>query len=162
VPLDTVNFVAFAAPLELAAAQAYQAAIDGGKLDAEWAGSARDFLQHHQDVATALTGLIPASVTDPPVPVPDPELVSGPVAAVTAAGDQTAALTALAGIEDTLAASHLAALGEIDEPITAKAAAQALATTSQHVVALGRAIGTDVATLTPPVATTDGAREPGN
>lgn len=158
-PISTVDYVAFAAPLELAAAQAYQAAVDGGTLDAAWTAQAQTFLDHHQEAVTQMAALIPPSVTEKPNPVPDEDLVKGPVAAAAAAGDQNAALTVLAGVEDLLTATHLAGLGEIDEQTFAKAVAQVLATESQHVVAIGLALGTDPATLTPAQASVEGAAE---
>lgn len=163
-PIDTVDYIAFAAPLELAAAQAYQAAIDGGTLDATWTAQAYEFQGQHQIAVTSLTALIPASVPadERPNPVPDQAFVAGPVATVAAAADQAGALTALSAMEETLAATHLAGLGEIDEPTFAKAVAQVLATTSQRAVALGQATGTDPAALTPATASTDGAVEPAN
>ena len=105
-PISTVDYVAFAAPLELAAAQAYQAAVDGGTLDAAWTAQAQTFLDHHQEAVTQMAALIPPSVTEKPNPVPDEDLVKGPVAAAAAAGDQNAALTVLAGVEDLLTATH--------------------------------------------------------
>jgi hypothetical protein len=60
-----------------------------------------------------------------------------------------------------LAATHLSALSSFDDASFAKTVAQVLSVEQQQAVALGRAGGAPVDTLTPAVASTDGALEAG-
>lgn len=135
------------APLELAAVEAYEAALAGGNLDETWSKTARRFQRHHLAASDVLTGL----VTSGAIPVADPTIQAGSLAAVTGAGDQNAVLTALSEMETTIAATHLWALGGITDKITAKTISQVLAVESQQGVFLGREAGKDLAALTPAV-----------
>jgi hypothetical protein len=153
-PLRDDAFAELVIPLELAASLAYQAALDGGKLDEETAQTVLRFQGHHQDVVEALTSLLGDGAE---APTPDETIateVTGPLAD---AADQAAVLTALSALEDALAATHLEALGTIADQVTAKTAAQVLATESQQSVVLGRKAGLDLDDLTPATVTTDAA-----
>lgn len=156
--LTSPDFAAFAAPLELAATQAYLAAITNGRteLSDDWLDTLTQFLRHHQEVATLL-----ASLGDPDAATPaaDPAVTarfSPPLGA-----DQTAILARLAELEEGLAATHLAVIGELEDTVTAKTVIQVSATEQQHAVALARAAGTSIDVLTPAVATTEGGLVPG-
>ena len=154
--LDDATFAAFALPLEMAAVQAYQAALDGGTLGDE-GPTALDFQTHHQAVVDVLTTLLAEDATPP---APDSLITSSTVASLRTATAKAEVLTTLAELEDVLAATHLYALGGLVEASTAKVVAQVLAVESQHAVYLGRAGGGDLATLTPAVADTSDARIP--
>ena len=143
-------FVAFAAPLELAAVAAYTAAIGGDGLDEEWAAIALDFQSHHQAVADTLAPLGDESA---PAPVADAAVAKRWVDAVKAAGDQNAILLALAEVEETLAATHLRAIGVLREKSTAKTVTQVLAVEGQQAALLAVGGGTAVSEVTP--ATSD-------
>ncbi len=148
-------FGAAATPLELAAVQAYQAALDGGRLDDAWQEHARRFQEQHRTAATALAGLVGEDAEEP---VADPQLLSSTVAEVEGAADQTAVLAALSPLELGIAATHLAALSGLAEPTLAKLVAQVLAVENQQGALLGRAGGTDLTELTPAAVSTEGAR----
>ena len=154
--LDDATFAAFALPLEMAAVQAYQAALDGGTLGDE-GPIALDFQSHHQAVVDVLTTLLAEDAT---APVPDSLITSRTVATLKTATVKAEVLTTLAELEDVLAATHLFALGRLVEASTAKVVAQVLAVESQHAAYLGRAGGGDIATLTPAVADTSASRLP--
>lgn len=156
VGLDDATFAAFAVPLEMAAVQAYQAALDGGTLGDE-GPTALDFQGHHQTVVDVLTSMLAA---DAAVPVPDSKILAGTVAALKTATAKAQVLTTLSRLEDGLAATHLWALGSLVEPSTAKIVAQVLAIESQQAVYLGRAGGGDLVALTPSRANTSAARVP--
>ena len=154
--LDDATFAAFAVPLEMAAVQAYQAALDGETLGDE-GPIALDFQSHHQSVVDVLTSFL---ADDAPTAVPDAIITSSTTASVKTATVKADVLTTLSELEDVLAATHLYALGGLVEPSTAKVVAQVLAVESQHAAYLGRAGGGDVATLTPPAADASAARVP--
>lgn len=135
------------APAEVAAVAAYEAALNGGKLDAAWAEVARQFQRHHLEASVTLTSLIESGTT----PAADPTITTGTIGAIGGAGDQTAVLLALSEMESVIAATHLWALGGIADKSTAKTISQYLAVESQQAVFLGRTAGTDLATLTPAV-----------
>ena len=135
------------APIELAAVEAYEAALGGGKLDGTWAETARQFQRHHLEVSDVLTSLITSGV----VPVADPAIQAGSVATVAGAGDQKAVLTALSEMEAMIASTHLWALAGITDKITAKTVGQYLAVESQQSAFLARASGSDITAVTPAV-----------
>ena len=153
--LDNATFAALAVPMEMAAVQAYQAALASGVLDDTWSSQGLTFQDHHQTVVDTYTPLLDQ---DTSAPEPDPTIVSSTVDAIRSATTQDAILTALADMEDVLAATGLYAIGGLVDNTTAKTVAQVMAVESQQAVVLGVAIGTDVAKLTPPEATTDGAQ----
>lgn len=152
--LDNDGFATLTTPLEMAAVQAYQAATEGPALDDTWKATARTFQAHHQEVATLLATLIEAKV--PPVAPPVPDAAVAARFTAPAGADQTAVLTLLASLEEALAATHLAAIGSLADSSTAKTVAQVLAIESQQAVALGRAAGATIESLTPAKAPTTG------
>ena len=147
--LEDHDVAAQLAPLELAAVQVYESAASNGALDLEWTDLVRRFQTHHQAAADGLGAMVHA---DDPEPTADPTILAGSGAAVEAAGDQDAILSALAELEELLAATHLWALGSISEQITARLVMQVQATESQQAVVLARATSTAIAELTPATA----------
>ncbi len=157
--LDDETFVSFTAPLELAAVLAYQAAIDGGSLNAGYRDLAQEFQSHHQDVADALAAML-ASTATPPVAA---EAFSSPIGdSIRSAGGQAGVLATMAKMEETLSATHLLALESIIDAVTAETVAQVLATEAQQATVLSRGGGADLATVTPDVAGTDSAVRAGD
>ena len=153
--LTDLMFATVATPLELAAVQAYQAAISSGALDADWTSRARAFQSHHQGVADTLSGFLSE---DDPAPMPDSSLASSTTKAITAAGtDQDGVLKALASLEEALAATHLSAVPMLRESSTVKIVAQVLSVESQQAALLHTASGTAVTKAAPAKATTDEA-----
>src|SRR5690606_36377039 len=121
--------------------------LSGDTVRDEWVTVMRRFQRNHQEVAATLAELLHA---DAPAPVADPataERFTPPAGA-----DEIAIFTLLASLEEALAATHLGAIGTFDDAAIAKTVAQVLAVEQQHAVALGRAAGTPLDALTPPVA----------
>lgn len=148
--LDDSAFAEIAVPLELAAVQVYEAALEAPDLDDDATEQLRLFQTHHQTVADALVDAYTGEDT----------LAEDPGVAARAAsvrGSANAAFTALADLEESLAATHLDALGSISDPITAKLVAGVLAVEGQQAVALTLLAGTDPAAVVPAAVTTDGA-----
>jgi len=152
--LDNATFAALAIPLEMAAVQAYHAAILGGTLDDTWSSQALTFQDHHQTAVDTYTPLLDEGTT---APAPDPTIVKSTVDAIKAATTQDAILTSLADLENVLAATGLYAIGGLDDNTTAKSVAQIMAVESQQAVVIGLALDTPLAALTPAEASTDGA-----
>jgi hypothetical protein len=127
-----LTIVAFAHTVELAAAAAYQAAIDGGKLDDNASQSATLFASHHTDHATALLGLAGTAATN----TPNAKILSEFAPRITGAANQPALLSVLRDIEEGAVSTYLFALGELVSPDAAGAAALVLPIEAQHSVAL--------------------------
>lgn len=149
-------FARFATPLELGAVQVYnRAAARTELLDGEWEGLVRRFQTHHQEVADTLATLIEAGPDDASA---DGDIIETFGAAVDGAGDQEAILGVLADLEGVLTATHLWAIGGLDERLTARLVLQVSAAEAQQATVLALGAGADVAEVTPDIATTDDAR----
>jgi hypothetical protein len=147
-------FAAFAAPLELAAVQAYNVAVTSEKLDREWAAQALVFQSHHRTVADAIIEMGDANAE---APVADAEFSKAANDAIASAADQNAVLLALADVEETLAATHLAAVAQLREVSTAKTVTQVLAVEGQQAALLAVAGGSSIESVTPATNTGDAA-----
>lgn len=152
--LDEPMFAAGASSLELGAVAAYQAAASGSLFDEVWLGRLTFIQHHHQTVADALAAAKPDGATIEP----DATILAGTVAAVSGAADRATALGALAELESVLAATHLYAIGGLEDEVLAKTLAQALAIESQQAVVLGLGADQDPASLTPDLVGTAEAR----
>ncbi|WP_426572527.1 ferritin-like domain-containing protein [Aquihabitans sp. McL0605] len=152
--LEDFDYVAFAGPLELAAVQAYTTALNLGTLDSEWTAHAQQFQANHQSIAD---GLVTVGDPNAAAPIADVAFAKTANDAIRAAGDQNGVLLALSNVEDTLAATHLAAVRLLLEESTAKTATQILTTEGQQAALLAVAAGTPVAEVTPPTSTADAA-----
>ena len=152
--LEETVFASLAAPLELAAVQAYQAAIDTDLLGGEMADVARTFQSHHLAVGDALAGMLPA---DALVPEPNVAVAKKFVDSVKAGGDEKGVLEALAGVEDTLSATHLTAIELLQDPTTAKTVSQVAAVEGQQAAFLTVSSGGSIEDATPAKAPLEGA-----
>ena len=150
---DTV-FAFFGTALELAAVAAYSAAFDKGVLDDEWSDLALQFQRHHQAVADTLVELRDPDAAEA---VADAAFVQQAVASVQAATDQNGVLAALAVIEETCAATHLSAIGQLAEKSTARTVCQVLCVEGQQAALLGVASGSSIADVTPATDSGDAA-----
>lgn len=153
--LDNATFAAFATPLELAAVQAYQAALDSEQLDTRWQRLALQFQTQHQTAVTALTEEL---ADDAGEATANDIVLSATKTAIDDAADQEEVLLALSDLERTTSATHLYALGGLQDTALVRLVAQVLAVESQQCAVLGRAGGLDLEALTPAAASTDGAR----
>jgi hypothetical protein len=142
-------FGELAAPLELAAVQAYLAAAQTNRLDTEAMGWVRTFSTNHQAAADTLTTLL-GEGAEPPVP--DPEVTRRWVASVEDAADAAAILAALATVEDTLAATHLSSILRLRDKVTAKTVSQVAAVESQQAALLTVNSGGSITEATPAVS----------
>lgn len=152
-----VEFALFATPLELAAVQAYLAAARTQLLSEDWQQRIRDFGTHHQAVADTLN---PLRGEEASRARPDEALLEQSVAAVEAAADEAGVLAALAELESTLAATHLAAVELLREQFTSGIVTQVLMVESQQAALLATAAGDSIESATPAVASTAGALTP--
>jgi hypothetical protein len=157
--LSDGDFASFAAPLELAAVQAYLAAITSGQLEAEAEEWARLFTRNHQGVADLLATLV---VEGDPVPRADEALTTQSTQAIETAADEAGVLRVLADLEGTIAATHLSAIESLADATTARTVAQVAAVESQQSALLAVAAGDTIDDVTPREATTDGALTPGS
>lgn len=152
--LKDPDFADFGTAIELAAVAAYSAAFDRGVLDAEWSDLALDFQGHHQAVADTLLKL---RDDDAPEAIADAAFAKTSVDKIKAATDQNGVLAALAVVEETCAATHLSAIGQLAEKSTARTVAQVLCVEGQQAALLGTASGSTVAEVTPATNTGDAA-----
>jgi hypothetical protein len=149
-------FARFATPLELGAVQVYnRAASRTDQLDGEWTELVRRFQAHHQETAATLATLI---VSGSGEPAADADIIDTFGTAVDEAGDQEGLLGVLADLEGVLTATHLWAIGGLEERLTARLVLQVSAAEAQQATVLALGAGTDVAEVTPDVATTEDAR----
>jgi hypothetical protein len=156
--LNDGDFAAFATPLELAAVQVCQAALDADVLESAWRSRVATVQTHHQAAADTIATLA-AEDADPAAA--DTDFAAPIIAEISGASAQEAVLLAVANLEDTLSATHLLALGSIKDAVTARIVSQVLASEAQAAVVFGRGGGLEIEALTPAVATTEGGLEPG-
>ena len=159
-PMDDSHYAYFGGPLELAAVQVYQSALEN-KIVASGSDTfttLQSIQNNHQAAADAIATVIPTTAA---AAAPAQGFYDSLGPEVKAAGSITTLLNALAGMENELSATHLRALETIDDAVTAKMAAQILAAEAQTAAALGLTAGTPVATLTPAVDAPTGGLDPG-
>lgn len=151
--LTDEEYAAWVTPLELAAVQIYSSALAVDGLSEDVTTALSQFQSNHQTVADTVGALYSG---DAPLDE-DPSLLA---TASNIGGDEAAVLASLVQLENNLAATHMSALADLADVITAKTAAQILAVEGQQAVALAKLAGTDVEAAVPDVATTDGALRP--
>ena len=146
----------FVAGLEAAVTDAYRAALERGGLAPAVTEVLLVLAQHHDEHATALAAL---------AGMPRADVV--PNARLYAELNQTvlvdAPLPAVVAVEEALAATHVASLGELTSGDGAAAVASIIPVEAQHVVAAGVTSGLDpgASELLPAVQVTDRAFTPG-
>lgn len=151
--LTMAEHAAATAPLELAATQAYLAALDNGSdvLSPQSISLLNQFLRNHQQAATLLQSYLEG---DAATPTADPGVTAQ--FSPRLGSDEPAILSTLAALEEGLAATHLAVIIDMSIKVQAKVAIQLSAVEQQQAVVLARAAGTPLAEITPPTASTDG------
>jgi hypothetical protein len=155
--LSDEDFAAFAAPLELAAVQAYLTAVTSGTLTDQPLEWARLFARNHQSVADLLSTLI---AEGEPAPRADATLSAQLTSSLEAAADVTAIAAVLAELEETIAATHLSAVEALADSTTALTVAQVAAVESQQAALMGSLSGTSIEELTPMEASLELALSP--
>jgi hypothetical protein len=157
--LTDVDIASFAASVELAAVDAYQAAIDSGLVtDAAVGAAATTFQSHHREHAAAFNGL---AVQNGAEEVGSNQAVLaafGPM--LEAAADQAAVLDIAYQLEEGAASTYLFALGALTVPEAYSATATILPIESQHATVLGTVLGKPVDEYLPAFVGSDAALDP--
>jgi hypothetical protein len=117
----------------------------------------RTFAGHHGDQAAKFGELLTEEeqITDP-----NPTLTSSETSAVEAALDQSVLLGQLLDLEERMAATMLASLGEATSFLVAGDIAAVLPVVGQQAAALGQDLDAPIDSWLPAFATTDGAMTP--
>jgi hypothetical protein len=157
--ITDVDIASFAASVELAAVDAYQAAIDSGKVtDTAVAGAATTFQSHHREHAAAFNGLATANGA---AEVGSNQAVLDAFAPMLAsAADQAALLEVAYQLEEGAASTYLFALGVLSVPEAYSATATILPIESQHATVLGTVLGKGADAYLPAFITTEAALNP--
>jgi len=150
------ELAAFAQSVELAAVQAYEAAIDTGLLSGTVVDVAEVFRGHHQDHADALGGVASQDATDQA----NQALLDAIGPQLQDAADEDAVLTLAQDLENGAAATYFYALGILQDRDAALAAATILPVEGQHAVVLGQALGQALDEYVPTFQGSDGAWTP--
>lgn len=151
--------VIFLAGVALASAEAFSLAEGASGLSEGVLGTLRSQGAHSSTQADDLNGLLPEDIGT--VTAPNPTLVDEVTAALEGS-DQTAALAALADLQDRVGATYLAALGQIGDINDARLVASLVPVPGQT-AALLRTLAdpsVDPASLVPDTLTTEGALTP--
>ncbi|MEJ5253765.1 MAG: ferritin-like domain-containing protein [Acidimicrobiales bacterium] len=135
-PEVDLTIAGFAIGLELAARAAYELAVQTRLLSPAEAELCRTFAGHHGDHADALAVL--AGEKDASTSSPNPRVVASVQPQLAGASDSKALLRVLYSIEERAAATYLRALGQLESPTAAGAAASIMPIEGQHAVALGQ------------------------
>lgn len=150
------ELAAFAQSVELAAVEAYTAAIGTGLLDGSVVDVAEIFRGHHTDHAGALGGIASQDAVDEP----NQALLDALAPQLEDAADQEAVLTLAQDLENSAAATYFYALGVLQDRDAALAAATILPVEGQHAVVLGQALGQELEEYVPTFQGQDGAISP--
>ena len=157
--LTDVDIASFAASVELAAVDAYQAAIDSGKVtDAAVGAAATTFQSHHREHAAAFNGLATANGADEVGSNAAVLAAFGPM--LESAADQAAILEIAFQLEEGAASTYLFALGALTVPEAYSATATILPIESQHATVLGTVLGKTPDEYLPAFITQDAALNP--
>jgi hypothetical protein len=155
--LADADFAAAASILELAAVLTYQAALDARSrdeslFDADVADRLLRFQGQHTDVVTALADLLDK---DAATPVASPTYTKAWSVPLASPADANEVYSALATVEQTLAATHLDAIGSLIDPITAKIVGQVLSVEAEKAALLASMAGQSLDTLATAEVSTD-------
>lgn len=151
------SLAVFVESVELTAVAAYGAATKTGKVTGAALTIAKTFSFHHQAHAKAFGSF----AGDASKAQPNPTLTQNVTTMIDNAADQTAILTIAYGLENTAAATYLAAIGALSDPTALRTTASILPVESQHAVVLGHVLGLspgdDTGTYIPAFITVDAA-----
>ena len=144
--LDDPTYAAIATPYEMAAVQAYQAAISSGAFTGQDAQTMSGLLSNHQTVVDTLTAYLPTTAA---APLPDPGLQKTVTKTITKSSPAKTTLATLMDLESTLAATHLAGLGQLTEFSLARTLAQVLSVENEQSALLARMLDKTIESQTP-------------
>lgn len=154
--LSDGDLAAFAESVELAAVEAYTAAIETGLLDGGVVNVAEIFREHHDEHAAAFAGVASEAATgEANQAVLD---VFAPL--IAEATDQDALLQIAQDLENGAAATYFYSLGILQDRDAALAVATILPIESQHAVVLGQALGQELEEYVPTFQGQEGALSP--
>lgn len=153
--LDDTGIIEFAAGVEFAAVAAYQTAIDSAKLDGAARRVATSFQSHHREHGRAFN-----TITKVTTEKPNAQVVVLFSPKLKAARDQNAVLEVAYTIEEAAAATHLFALGVLQDKTNAQAAATILPVESQHAVVLAQMLKKKLDTYMPSFQNSQRALDP--
>lgn len=157
--LTDVDIARFAASVELAAVDAYQAAIDSGLVtDGAVGAAATTFQSHHAEHAAAFNGLATANGAEEAGSNQAVLAAFGPM--LQSAADQAALLEIAYQLEEGAASTYLFALGALTVPEAYAATATILPIESQHATVLGTVLGKGPGDYLPSFVNTDAALNP--
>lgn len=145
----------FAIGLELAARAAYEVVIQTRRLSPAEEELCRTFASHHLDHANALAVL--AGENDSSTSSPNASVVASVQPQLAGASDARGLLRVLYSVEEGAAATYLQALGQLESPTAAGAAASIMPIEAQHAVVLGQLLDLPTSDWMPPFQTTTDA-----
>ena len=154
--LSDGDLAAFAERVELAAVEAYSAAIDTGLLDGGVVDVAEIFRRHHSEHADAFG----AVASDAATGEANQAVLDVFAPQIGEAADQDALLQIAQDLENGAAATYYFSLGVLQDRDAALAAATVLPIESQHAVVLGQALGQDLEEYVPTFQGQEGALSP--
>ncbi|MBI2703698.1 MAG: ferritin-like domain-containing protein [Actinobacteria bacterium] len=128
------SIIGFAQGLELAAVDAYRAAVATNRLPVAINETARTFGLHHEDHAKALGTLAGKAAPN----TANPQLVQLFAPQIESASSETAIMQVLYNLEQAAAATYELALGELEMVETAKPVSTILPVEGQHAVVWGQ------------------------
>ena len=149
------DIAAFAESIELAAVDTYEFA-KGRLTTAEVITAADEFIDHHHQHAVAYAATAGRAATGRA----NPKLVELLGGQLLAAADENETLAVLFGLENSLAATYLAALGAFEARSARALTASVLPVEAQHGAVLGIALDSELETVFPSFETTDRAFDP--
>lgn len=144
-PLDDSELGAFGESIELAAAEAYEAAGGGGLLSGAAIAMLNAFARHHRDHARTFGAQAGAKATGRA----NPRMRAAITGQLRGAPDQQSILGIAFDVENALASTHLFVVGALKDPAALDAVATILPAESAHAVAIGTALGTPLDRLFP-------------
>lgn len=137
---DDLTLVVYLQTMELAAVSAYTAIVATGKLTSPVAETARVFGMHHQDHADALAAFAGSEALDRPNATLGRQLLPSITSATTA----NEIVRIAYDLEESIAATYAAAMGELEEWEIAELVATMMPVTSQQALAWSLDLETDI------------------
>lgn len=154
---DDSELARYMAGLELSLVAAYGVALSTGKLSSANSDIARMFLRHHREHAAALNAALGEELT---VTAPEPVFLQQVGPRFSAATDEAAVLELAWNAEETITATYLFGVGEVDDAKSAGVLATILPVESQHATVWGAILEKAPDVYLPEFLTTEQAIKP--
>ena len=154
--LDDGDIAAFAESVELAAVEAYKAAVASGKLMPAVVEVGTLFAGHHNEHAMAFGAAAGGKAKG----TPNAKLLEAIGGQLKGAADQKAILALAYDLENAAAATYMFALGALESKTALALTASILPVESQHAVVLGSALGKPATEFVPNFETSTKAVDP--